>query len=140
MIALEEEGVVRISISIPPDLLRKFDEATERVGYGDRSKAVRDAMQNLITESKWLCEKMGKGIGAIVLVYDHEVKDIDEALTDTQHRYGKIITSSMHIHLDKNNCLEIIAVNGVAEDVRDMAQELKTKKGINQLKLAIVTP
>ncbi|MDQ1280740.1 MAG: CopG family transcriptional regulator, nickel-responsive regulator [Thermoproteota archaeon] len=137
---MEEEGVVRISISIPPDLLRKFDDATERVGYSDRSKAVRDAMQNLITESKWLCEKMGKGVGVIVLSYDHEAKDIEGALMDTQHRFEKIITSSMHVHLNKNNYLEIIAVNGPASDVQNMAQELKTKKGVNQLKLAIVTP
>ena len=46
----------------------------------------------------------------------------------------------MHVHLDKNNYLEIIAVNGPASDVQNMAQELKTKKGVNQLKLAIVTP
>ncbi len=135
-----EEGVVRISISIPPDLLRKFDEAASRVGYSDRSKAVRDAMQNLITESKWLCEKMGKGVGAIVLVYDHGVKDVDETLTDIQHRFGQSVTSSMRVHLDGERILEIIAVNGEARNVQDMAQELKTKKGIDQLKLAIVTP
>lgn len=137
---MERGRIVRVSVSLPQDLLRKFDEAIERVGYSDRSKAVRDAMQNLITESKWMCEKMGRGIGAVVLVYDHDVKDLDEELTEIQHRHGHLTVSSMHVHLDKSSCLEIIAVNGNAWEVRDLAQELRTRKGVKHLKLAIVTP
>ncbi len=83
---------------------------------------------------------MGRGIGAVVIVYDHEAKDIDEAVTDVQHRYGHVTKSSLHIHLNKNDCMEIIAVDGDAWDVRELAHELRTKKGVKQLKLAIVTP
>ena len=97
-------------------------------------------MQSLITESKWMCEKMGTAIGVIAMVYDHHVKGLDEELTDIQHQFEEAICSSMHVHLAEENCLEIIAVKGKASDVKDLAQELKTKRGIKQLKLAIVTP
>lgn len=127
-------------MSVSSDLLKRFDDHTERLGYENRSKAVQDAMQSLITESKWICERMGRGIGAIIIVYDHGVKGLEEDLTDIQHHFGETVCSSMHIHLDAENCLEIIAVRGKAEDVRDLAQELKTSKGVKQLKLAIVTP
>jgi len=127
-------------VSVSSDLLKRFDDHTERLGYENRSKAVQDAMQSLITESKWICERMGRGIGAIIIVYDHGVKGLEEDLTDIQHHFGETVCSSMHIHLDAENCLEIIAVRGKAEDVRDLAQELKTSKGVKQLKLAIVTP
>ena len=137
---MAHDQVTRISVSIPSELLRRFNDHIERLGYKSRSKAVQDAMQSLITESKWMCEKMGKGVGAIAMVYDHEVKGLEEELTDIQHHFEETICSSMHVHLDADNCLEIIAVRGEANRVRDLAQELRTKKGVKQIKLAIVTP
>jgi CopG family nickel-responsive transcriptional regulator len=138
--SLGEDRVSRISISVPTDLLHRFDEHVNRLGYENRSKAVQDAMQSLITESKWMCEKMGRGIGAIAMVYNHGVKGLEGKLTDVEHQFEEAICSSMHIHLNKESCLEIIAVRGKASDVRDLAQELKTQRGVRQLKLAIVTP
>lgn len=137
---MAHDQVIRISVSISSELLRRFNDHIERLGYENRSKAVQDAMQSLITESKWMCEKMGEGIGAIAMVYDHRVKGLEEELTDIQHRFEETICSSMHVHLNMDNCLEIIAVKGKGSDVRDLAQELKTKKGVKQIKLAIVTP
>ena len=137
---MTKNQVSRISISVPQDLLRSFDEHIKRLGYENRSKAIQDAMQSLITESKWMCEKMGRGIGTIAMVYDHGVKGLEEELTDVQHQFEETICSSMHVHLDEENCLEIIAVRGNSGDVRGLAQELKTRRGVKQLKLAIVTP
>ena len=127
-------------MSVPSDLLQRFDEHTQRLGYGNRSKAIQDAMQSLITESKWMCEEQGRGVGAIAMVYDHDVKGLEGELTAVQHQFEATIRSSMHVHLDDDLCLEIIAVRGRASDVRDLAQELKTRRGVKQLKLAIVTP
>jgi CopG family nickel-responsive transcriptional regulator len=137
---LTDDQVSRISISIPSKLLRSFDDHTTRLGYKSRSKAVQDAMQSLITESKWVCDKKGLGVGAIALVYDHGSKGLADELTDIQHHFEQSICSSMHVHLDADNCLEIIAVRGKAEDVRCLAQDLQTRKGVKQIQLAIVTP
>jgi len=136
---MSSEGVSRISVSVPPELLRKFDEATERMGYENRSIAVQAAMRDLVTESKWECKKMGRGIGAIVMIYDHEVRNLEEEITEAQHQHIETVVSTMHVHLDKENCLEIIAVKGKADEIRSLSDELKTKKGIKQLKLAIAT-
>jgi len=135
-----KENVSRISISVPSELLRRFDEAYERLGYKDRSKAVQAAMQSFVTESKWLCPKKGRGIGAIVLLYNHEEKDVESALTDIQHKYLCVTTSSMHIHLDEENCLEIVPVRGSSSDIKDLTQELMTRGGVKELKLVVVTP
>lgn len=132
--------VSRISISVQSALLQRFDEHIVRLGYANRSKAIQDVMQNLVTESKWVCTKGGAGIGAITMVYNPHAKGLEEELTEVQHQFKETIRSSMHIHLDQENCLEIIAVKGKASAVRDLAQELKTRKGVKQLKLAIVTP
>jgi len=130
----------RFSVSVPPDLLQRFDEHIQRSKYRNRSKAIQDAMQSLITESEWMGEKLGRGVGAIVMIYNHGVKGLEGELTDVQHHFEEIINSSMHVHLDIETCLEIIAVHGKASDVKGLAQELKIKRGVKQLKLAIVTP
>jgi len=137
---LSKKQVSRVSISIPQDLLGSFDDHISRLGYDNRSKAIQDAMQSLITESKWMCEKMGKGVGAIAMVYDHRVKGLEEDLTEVQHHFEDTVCSSMHVHLDEENCLEIIAVKGQGRDVKDLAQQLKTRRGVKQLKLMIITP
>ncbi len=133
------EGVSRISISVPPDLLRKFDEAFKRLGYEERSKAVQTAMQSFVTESKWLCTKQGRGIGAIVMVYDSTIRQVGDVLTEVQHKYRGIAESTVHIHLDEKNCLQIIPVKGDAADVKALAETLMTINGVKEVKLSIVT-
>jgi CopG family nickel-responsive transcriptional regulator len=83
---------------------------------------------------------MGEGVGAITMIYDHSVKGLEEALTDVQHQFEATICSSMHVHLEDEYCLEIIAIKGKASDVRALTQELKTKRGVKEVKLALVTP
>ena len=134
------KGVSRISVSVQPDLLRKFDEALKRLGYTDRSKAVQTAMQNFVTESKWLCTKQGRGIGAIVMVYDSTIRQIGDLLTETQHKYREIAESTIHMHLDEKNCLQIIPVRGNTADVKSFTESLMTTNGVKEVKLAIVTP
>ena len=137
---MNKELISRISISLPTALLQRFDEHSQRLNYTNRSKAIQDAMQHLITESKWLCEQQGTGVGAITMVYDHHVTKLENILTEVQHRFHDVICSSMHVHLDDDNCLEIIAIRGPAKHVRDLATSLQTQKGVKQLKLTIITP
>jgi len=72
------------------------------------------------------------------LLYDHTAKGLEEALTDTQHSYEGVITSSLHVHLDEQNCLEMIAVRGEGGKIKELAKELATKRGVKQLKLSII--
>ncbi len=134
------EGVSRISISVPPDLLRKFDEASKRLGYEERSKAIQTAMQSFVTESKWLCTKKGRGIGAIIMVYDSTIRQVGDVLTEIQHRYRGIAESTIHMHLDEKNCLQIIPVRGKTADVKSLVEALMTTDGVKEVKLTIVTP
>jgi len=134
-----ETGVSRISISLPLELLKEFDESSRQMGHEDRSKAIRAAMRSLITESMWTREERGAVVGALIIVYNHHVKELEEKLTDVQHHYKHVVASSMHIHLDEGNCLEIIAVRGESREIRNLAQKL-TIRGVKQLKQAIITP
>ncbi|MEM0095618.1 MAG: nickel-responsive transcriptional regulator NikR [Candidatus Bathyarchaeia archaeon] len=133
------EKVVRVSVTFPPDLLRDFDEVIRKIGYENRSKAVQDAVRLFVSERKWLQEEKGLQAGVLMLLYDHEVRGLEEALTDVQHDYAHIISSTMHIHLTERECLEAIAVKGDAGEIRKLSDELSSKRGVKIMKTMIVS-
>jgi len=134
---LGRRGVSRFSVSAPSDLVEEFNATIRRMKF-DRSKAVQTAMRSFLSEWKWTRETKGIMTGGIVIVYDHEVRGVEEALTDIQHHNQTIISSTMHIHLDDRNCLEMIAVRGELKAVQNLAQELVRQRGVKQTKLALV--
>ena len=131
--------VVRIGVTIPPELLKDFDEIINKMGYESRSKAIQDAVRLYVSERKWLKEEDAIQTGIILMVYDHDAKGLDSELTEAQHEHSKIITSTMHIHVSEHDCLEAIAVKGQASEIRHLSDELTTRRGVKILKTTIVT-
>ena len=130
------EGVTRFSASVDPGLLKEFDKALSALGYS-RSSAIQVAMRDFLTEHSW---KSGTGdiVGAITILYDHHVKGLGEALTDIQHDRYDVITSTTHVHLDHDSCLEIVAVRGQAGEVDELAKSLAAARGVKQIKISIM--
>ncbi|MDH5806949.1 MAG: CopG family ribbon-helix-helix protein [Candidatus Methanomethylicaceae archaeon] len=126
-------GVKRFSVSVPIELFNEFDELIKKINQ-DRSKAIQQAMRLYISEYTWK-EGVLEGGGAIVLVYDHEGS---EELTDLQHDFRDIINSSLHMHLDENNCLEILAIRGNIEKIKELINKIKTCNKVKQIKYAIL--
>lgn len=124
----------RVSISLPDELLKSFDEVVEKTGQRNRSAGIGAAMREYVTSNTWVNEE-GNISGAVLVTFDHDSRGINDALTSVQHNYGDVISASMHLHLDARNCLEIIAVRGSAERVKRLARELSGKKGILNLKV-----
>lgn len=136
--ASSNDDVVRISMSLPSDLLDGFERTMKRAGFTDRSKAIQAAMRVFISENEWVSEESSKGAGLIELLYDPQTRNIDKALTLIQHEYNHIVTSSTHIHLDDNNCMEVIIVRGDAKSIKKLARELAGKKGVKSIRINFV--
>jgi len=132
------KGVVRFSVSLPPSLVSDFDEAWKGLGYDNRSKAAHDAFRSFISEFKWTREEAEDIAGAIVLLYYMDKPGLLNEIMRVQHKFEKVVSSTMHIHLTRDKCLEIIAVKGKAGTIKNLSQELMTKKGVNQLKFTTV--
>jgi len=118
----------RFGVSLDKELLDKFDRLIRRRNYTNRSEAFRDLIREELVKEQW---EEGKEVaGAITLIYDHHRRELVNKLTDIQHNYQKTIISTQHIHLDHDNCLEIIAVKGSSKDVQRLADILRSVKGV----------
>jgi CopG family transcriptional regulator, nickel-responsive regulator len=131
--------IVRVGVTFPPELLKDLDKITEEMGYESRSKAIQDAVSAFITDQRLLHEQKGKKAGVLVMVYDHDVKGLEDDLIESQHHHRDVINSVLHVHLSDRECLEAVAVKGEAEDIRKLAQELATRKGVKQVRSTIVS-
>lgn len=107
------------------------------MGYENRSKAAHDAFRSFISEYKWTSED-AEVAGTITLVYYLDKPSLLNQIVETQHKFEKVVTCSIHVHLTKDKCLEIIAVKGKTSDIRSLSQELTTKKGVKELKFTAI--
>jgi CopG family nickel-responsive transcriptional regulator len=132
-----QRGVTRFSVSVDPNLLEEFDETISGIGY-NRSTAIQVAMRGFLTDHKWSADKEGNVAGAVTMIYDHETRDLVGELTHIQHDYIDVITSTAHVHLDHDNCLEILAVKGQTGRIQELTQSLRVVRGVKQLKFSIL--
>jgi len=123
----------RFGVSIKEDLLGKFDQMITQQGYRNRSEAIRDMIRNRIVEQEW--EEDEEVMGVVTLLYDHHHHHLSDKLTHLQHRFHKLVISTTHLHVDADNCLELIAVQGHGKEVRRLANKLISTKGVIHGKL-----
>jgi CopG family transcriptional regulator, nickel-responsive regulator len=132
--------ITRVGVTFPPELLQDFDAIINKMGYESRSKAIQDAVRLYVSERRWLKEEANtEQTGVILMVYDHDVHGLESGLTEVQHHHSNLVTSTLHIHISEQDCLEAIAVKGKAVDLRHLSDELATKRGVKILKTVIVS-
>ena len=120
--------VVRFGVSLDGELLEKFDRFIKEKSYINRSEAFRDLIRQELVKKQW--DTDAEVAGAITLIYDHHHRELLNKITDLQHDFQHLIISTQHVHLDHDNCLEIVAVRGKAREVQRLAEMLKAIKGI----------
>ena len=127
----------RFGVSLEEDLLQALDNLVEKNQFPNRSQAIRFLIRKNLVEEKW--EKNAEVAGAVVIVYDHHQREVQNKSTDIQHDYHHIIMSVQHVHLDHHNCIESILVKGKATDLKALADKLISIKGIHHGKLVMTT-
>ena len=131
--------ITRVGVTFPHELLKDLDAVVSKMGYESRSKAIQDAVTLFVSEKKWLQDEKAAQTGVLLMIYDHEVKGLESELTEVQHDHSAVVSSVMHIHVGETDCLEAIAVKGKASEIRELSNELTTKKGVKILKTMIVS-
>ncbi|WBF68797.1 nickel-responsive transcriptional regulator NikR [Desulfovibrio subterraneus] len=129
---------IRFGVSLDSDLLEKFDKLCEQRCYQTRSEAIRDLIRNTLVEEEWKDDTRIIA-GTLTLVYDHHKSDLSQKLVEIQHDHHDVIITSLHVHLDHYNCLEVLLLKGDGDEVRTLAQKLVSTKGVKHGKLTLAT-
>jgi CopG family nickel-responsive transcriptional regulator len=135
-----EQDLTRIGISLPENLLGRFDEIITKRGYSSRSEGVRDSIRSYILQYEWMNEVEGQRIGILTIIYDHDQRGVVNNLIDLQHDHSDIVNSSLHVHLDDHNCLEILLLRGEGKAVVEVSEKIMALKGVKHVKLTTVKP
>lgn len=130
--------MVRFSVSVYPGLLRKFDAFVKEKGYANRSEAFRAILKKELVEEEW-GEEEKETVGVLTLVYDHHKSDLVEKLMDIQHHFHPLIITTLHIHLDEDNCVEAVFIRGKVKEIKEVGKALGSIKGIKFQNLALAT-
>jgi len=132
------EEIVRFGVSMEKNLLASFDELNSRKGYTNRSEALRDVVRDHLVGEEWRTEKK-EMIGTITIVYNHHSRGLSDTLTDLQHQFLNLIISTVHVHLDEDNCLEVLVVKGMVDKIKTIADKLISTRGVKHGKLTMTT-
>lgn len=121
--------IERVGVSLEKELLGAFDKLIAGKGYQSRSEAIRDLIRQQLSSDQLSNEK-AEAVAAVVLVYDHHATAIMERLTELQHSHFIKTISSLHIHLDHHDCLEVIVLRGKVGEINRMGDKLVSIKGV----------
>jgi len=133
-----ESRLVRFGVSMDENLLQRFDTLISRKGYANRSEALRDLIRDHLVEEEWR-EKGREMVGTITMVYNHHTRGLSDSLTDLQHHFHDLVISTMHLHLDEDNCLEVLVVKGMVDKIKSVADKLISTRGVKHGKLTMTT-
>lgn len=131
-----KDALVRFSVAIGGELLRRFDQYREKHRYPNRSEAVRGLMRAALIEEV-IDDDGSEAMGVVTLIYDHHAGRIAERLTDLQHDHLDQVVTTTHVHLDARRCLEVILLRGPAGRVRELSDALIGTKGVETGRLVL---
>jgi len=128
----------RYTITIPEDLLNRFDRSISKKGYANRSEAIRDLVRDSLVAEEW-AKETDQVAATVTLIYDHHIPELPTRLTDMQHHHGDIVVAATHIHLDNHNCLEVVILRGPCKKVRALAEKMVSLRGVKHGKIVHTT-
>ncbi|MBP1931228.1 nickel-responsive transcriptional regulator NikR [Ammoniphilus resinae] len=132
----EKDTLVRFGVSMPDELMKQFDEKITKQGYTNRSEAIRDLVRKSLLDTDWT--KLDQVVaGTIVMVYDHHISHLPLYLMELQHDFHHEIISTMHVHLNHDQCLEILVVKGPLQQLRKLHQMIQIQKGVAYAELSV---
>ncbi|MCI4331065.1 MAG: nickel-responsive transcriptional regulator NikR [Thermoplasmata archaeon] len=133
------EGVVRLGISLEPELLGSLDRWVKERNSPSRSEAVRFLVRKELAE-KGLEDPEADAVGTVTLLYRHDAPMVLRRLAAAQHRWGTHIQSSTHLHLRGEACVEVLLLVGKRREIEEAAEDIRGVKGILQGRFTTMTP
>ena len=128
-----------LTISIDDELAADFDAFVAQRGYGNRSEAVRDLIRARLEAEREVTDPDTHCVASLSFVYDHHQRALAERLAEHQHEHHDLTVAAMHVHLDHENCLETVVLQGGTQAVRHFAAAITAEPGVRHGSLNVVT-
>lgn len=120
----------RVTITLDNALVAEIDQFMAERGYQNRSEAMRDLARAGLSEAASNQSATGQCVAAIVYTFQHSVRELAKRLTKTFHEHHDMSVSSLHVHLDHDNCLEVNVLRGDADAIRHVAEHVIAERGV----------
>jgi CopG family nickel-responsive transcriptional regulator len=133
-----EKKLMRIGISLPGELLDKFDKTLLKRGYSSRSEGIRDAIRTYNQHYEWMQQIRGKRAATVSIVYDCSKTGISNTLAKIQHENMDLISSSVRFHIKADSCFEVIILKGEGEKIVELAEKILSLKGVKHSRLTTI--
>jgi CopG family transcriptional regulator, nickel-responsive regulator len=129
--------LTRTGVSLEKDLLNQFDQLITKRGYRNRSEAIRDLIrESLVSEA---IDKNRQVVATLSMIYDHHRPNLSDKLNEIQHHSHGNVMAATHVHLDEDNCLEVVIMKGRSEEVKHLADHMLAMRGVKHGKLVLTT-
>lgn len=132
--------LIRFGISIEQDLSEKFDRFVGERDYATRSEAIRDLIRDALIQQKIELDPTAAALGSLTLIYDHHARNLTQEMGAIQHRFHSLVISVMHLHVNHDDCMEVIALRGKVSQIVELSNALLSLKGIKNGKLFLTLP
>lgn len=128
----------RLTISLDNQLSKQFDDLMHARGYTNRSEAMRDLIREKLEAERLKEWNEGACVATLSYIYDHHESDLASRITSVQHNHHDLTLSSMHVHMDHDNCLEVVILRGSIQSVKHFANLVMATRGVRHGKLHMV--
>ncbi len=133
---MQNENLVRFSITVPEELLSEFEASWYENHRDNRSEAVRSLMREYVSGERWRLSE-GEICATVTIIYDHHLPELTRSLTSAQHDSGDVIICSTHVHLSHTSCLECIITKGNSQEIQKFVDALRKIRGIKSLSVNV---
>ncbi|EPY02352.1 nickel-responsive transcriptional regulator NikR [Magnetospirillum fulvum] len=120
----------RFTVSLDETLLAQFDDYIHRRGYDNRSEAVRDVLRQVLENERLADADSGQCIACLSYIYNHNERDLSRRLVQASHAHHDLTHSTLHLHLDHENCMEVSILQGATASVRRFADAIMAETGV----------
>lgn len=129
---------MRFTISLEDTLGERFDQFIQARGYKNRSEAVRDLIRDRLEQESLASGEDVDCVGTLTYIYNHHERDLARRLTESHHQHHNLSISTLHVHLDHDNCMETVVLRGKVTEVSAFAEQTISQPGVRHGQVYIV--
>jgi CopG family transcriptional regulator, nickel-responsive regulator len=120
----------RLTITIDDGLLAEVDEFMAHRGYANRSEAFRDLLRSGLNEAGSETAGNRHCVATLSYIYDHAARELPKRLTRDFHDHHDLAEATLHVHIDRESCLEVTVLRGRRAEVKAFADHVIAERGV----------